>query len=153
MTSVLTLFASLFMMTVALEAAAEPLPADMKQELATAKEIYVATRRADGSVSSSAPIWFWWDGTNVYFTTSPDSHKAKRIRRGSPVLVSVKGADGPFIEGTPEIINDLNIVARMGEEYKKKYWIAWVGFFRPRPDRVESGKTIAVKVTFAEAKP
>ena len=100
MTSFLTVFASL-MVVVALDAAAEPLPVDMKQALATEKEIYVATRRADGAVSSAAPIWFYFDGTNVYFTTSPDSHKAKRIRRGSPVLISVKGAKGPFVEGTP----------------------------------------------------
>jgi general stress protein 26 len=150
MTSSRTLFSGLIILAAALESAAEPLPAEMQQALATEKQIYVATRRADGSQSAAAPIWFWWDGTHVYFTTSPDSHKGKRIRRGSPVLVSVKGADGPFVEGTPEIIDDLDLVARMGEEYNKKYWIAWMGFFRPRPDRVAEGKTIAVKVTFAE---
>lgn len=153
MTSVLTLFASLMIVAVAFDVGAEPLPADMKQALSTQKEIYVATRRADGSVSEAAPIWFWWDGTNVYFSTSPDSYKAKRIRRGSPVLVSVQGAKGPFIEGTAEIIDDLAVVERMGEAYNEKYWIAWIGFFRPRADRVAAGKTVAVRVTFAETKP
>jgi nitroimidazol reductase NimA-like FMN-containing flavoprotein (pyridoxamine 5'-phosphate oxidase superfamily) len=94
------------------------------------------------------PVWFWWDGTHLYFTTSPDSHKAKRIRRGSPMLVSTAGDAGPFVEGRAEIIDDLDVVARMGEAYNEKYWIAWLGFFRPRPDRVAEGKTVAVRVTF-----
>jgi hypothetical protein len=126
----------------------------MDAEMATAlreqKEIYVATRRADGSRSSAAPVWFWSDGQSVYFTTGPDSHKAKRIRRGSPVYVSVEGKEGPFVEGAVEIITDLELVARLGDEYKKKYWIAWLGLFRPRPERVRTGKTMAVKVSFPE---
>lgn len=123
---------------------------EMANALRDQKEIYVATRRADGSRSSAAPVWFWWDGQSVYFTTAPDSHKGKRIRRGSPVYVSVEGKDGPFAEGTAEIITDLELVARLGDEYKNKYWIAWLGLFRPRPERVRAGKTMAVKVSFPE---
>ena len=98
-------------------------------------------------------MWFWWDGQTLYTTTSPDSHKAKRLRRGSPLYVSVEGASGPFLEGKAELITDLDLVARMGEAYNEKYWIAWMGFFRPRPDRVRDGKTIAYKVTFVEPTP
>lgn len=148
MTSMVTLLTTIAVIAAAVAAAAEPLPEDMKAALGENKEIYVATRRADGSASKAVPIWFWWDGKDVYFTTSPDSYKAKRIRRGSPVLVSVKGDEGPFTEGRAEIIDDLDVVARMGEAYKEKYWIAWLGFFRPRTSRVAEGKTIAVRVTF-----
>lgn len=148
MASWMTLVASFVIVAAALSAAAEPLPDDMKAALGEEKQIYVATRRADGSQSSAVPIWFWWDGKNLYFTTSPDAHKAKRIRRGSPVLVAVKGSDGPFVEGRAEIIDDPDVVDRMGEAYKEKYWIAWLGFFRPRVSRVEEGKTVAVRVTF-----
>jgi general stress protein 26 len=143
-----TLFASVVILAAAVTASAEPLPDDMKTALGKEKEVYVGTRRADGTASRAVPVWFWWDGKDLYFTTSPDSHKAKRIRRGSPVLISVNGADGPFTEGQAEIITDLDVVARMGEAYNEKYWIAWLGFFRPRPDRVADGKTIAVRVTF-----
>lgn len=148
MTSVVTLFASFVVVAAALTAAAEPLPDDVKAALSEEKEVYVGTRRADGSASRAVPVWFWWDGQDLYFTTSPDSYKAKRIRRGSPVLVSTKGADGPFTEGRAEIIDDLEVVARMGEAYNEKYWIAWIGFFRPRVDRVAEGKTVAVRVSF-----
>lgn len=127
-------------------AAAGALPADVQQALRTQKEIWVATRRADGSRSTAAPIWFWWDGTNLYFSTGPDTHKAKRIRAGSPVYFSVAGNAGPFFEGSPEIIDNLQLVERLGDEYAKKYWIAWLGFFRPRAARVSSGKTVVVKV-------
>jgi general stress protein 26 len=137
-----------FIVLAAMTANAEPLSDQIKAGLSENKQIYVATKRADGSASDAVPIWFWWDGTNLYFTTSPDSYKAKRIRRGSPVLVSPESADGPFVEGRGEIINDLDLVTRMGEAYKEKYWIAWLGLFRPRADRVAEGKTVAVKVTF-----
>ena len=148
MASSMTLLAGFVVLAAALTAAAEPLPDDMKAAFGDEKQIYVATRRADGSASTAVPIWFWWDGKNLYFTTSQASHKAKRIRRGSPVLVAVKGSDGPFVEGRAEIIRDLAVVARMGEAYNEKYWISWLGFFRPRVSRVEEGKTVAVRVTF-----
>jgi hypothetical protein len=147
MTSLFSLLTLTLLMAVA-TAAAEPLPPDMKTSLGTAKQIYVATQRADGTRSDAAPIWFWFDGTHVYFTTSPDAYKAKRIRRGSPVFVAVEGSDGPFVQGRGEIIDDLDVVARMGEAYSDKYWIAWAGLFRPRVSRVSEGKTVAVRVVF-----
>jgi hypothetical protein len=145
MSYLLTTVVGLIILGVALGAAAEPLPADFVESLKTEKQIYVATQRADGARSKAVPIWFWWDGSHVYFTTSPDSHKVRRIRSGSPIFFSF-AADGPFVQGRPEIIDDLGVVERMGEAYNEKYWISWMGFFRPRPQRVADGKTVAVKV-------
>ena len=48
-------------------------------------------------------------------------------------------------KGVPAASN-LQLVERLGDEYAKKYWIAWLGFFRPRAARVSSGKTVVVKV-------
>ncbi len=125
----------------------QALSAGAAAALKTEKEIYVATKRKSGEWSKAAPIWFMYDGEAVYFTTSPTAYKAKRIKRGSPVRVWVGGNDGPSFTGKAEIVADSAIVARMGEAYGQKYWIAWVGLFRPRVDRVEAGKTVAVKVT------
>ncbi len=144
-TTVAILFASVLLLATARSAGA--LPADVQTALHTQKEIYVATRRADGSRSKAAPIWFWSDGRVLYFSTSPDSHKARRIRKGSPVFFSLQGKDGPFYEGTAEIVTDLELVGRLGDEYAHKYWIAWMGLFRPRPSRVADGKTMVVRVT------
>ncbi|HVM95856.1 MAG TPA: hypothetical protein VMT89_05675 [Candidatus Acidoferrales bacterium] len=123
------------------------LPADMAQQLARGKEIYVATQRKDGSRSEAVPVWFGLMENAVWFTTSPGSHKAKRIAKGSPVFMSAESKDGPFVKMKAEIIKDGAKAEQLGAIYSKKYWIAWAGFFRPSRARNESGKTILLKLT------
>jgi PPOX class probable F420-dependent enzyme len=120
---------------------------DVRQALATAKNLYVATKRKDGSTSKVAPIWFMADDEAVYFTTTPTSYKAKRIAQGSPVLVWVGSEQGPHFVGKGEIVRDPAVAEKMAPAYDQKYWISWFGFFRPRPDRVRDGKTLIVRVT------
>ncbi|MGE0683860.1 MAG: hypothetical protein AB7P69_23530 [Candidatus Binatia bacterium] len=121
--------------------------ADAEAALKTEKEIYVATKRKNGEWSKAAPIWFMYDGEALYFTAGPSSYKTKRIKRRSPVKVWVGSTNGPSFTGKAEIINDSDIITRMGEAYSQKYWLAWLGVARPRVSRVQSGKTVAVKVT------
>lgn len=128
-------------------APATSFPPDVSEALRTTKHIYVATRRADGTTSTKAPVWFMFDGEAVYFTTAPGSHKATRIRRGSPVLVWVGDEDGPHFEGRAELVTDPAVAEKMAPAYNEKYWISWIGLFRPRPDRVRTGKTLIVRVT------
>ncbi len=117
-------------------------------QLHTAKEIYVSTKRKSGEWGSPAPVWFWYTDEVIYSTASPSSYKAKRILDGrSEVRISIGGRDGPTFTGKAEIFTDAAIVERMGEAYNNKYWLAWLGFARPRVSRVESGKTVAIKVT------
>ena len=118
-----------------------------RTQLQTAKEIYVATQRANGEWSTAAPVWFIYDGEAVYLTAAPTSYKARRIKRSSPVRIWVGSKEGPSFTGKAEIIEDLALVERMGNAYTQKYWIAWLGLFRPRASRVAAGKTIAIKVT------
>jgi PPOX class probable F420-dependent enzyme len=126
---------------------AEHLNEATEKALTTESYIYVATRRANGAWSEPAPIWFSYEGGAIYFTTAPTSHKARRIRHGSSVRIWIGRKDGPLVEGEAQVVNDLDIVERMSAAYSQKYWIAWLGFFRPRPGRVAAGKTLAVKVT------
>jgi hypothetical protein len=119
---------------------------EVANALRSSKHVYVATKRADGTPSKVVPVWFMFDGDAIYFTTGPESHKAKRIAKGSPLLVWVGTADGPHFVGPAELIRDPDVAARMAPLYDQKYWISWVGFFRPRPDRVRDGKTVIVKV-------
>ena len=91
-------------------------------------------------------MWFTYDDDAVYFTTAPTSYKARRLARGGAVRLWVGRKDGPLLEGDGQLVTDLAVVERLGERYKQKYWIAWLGFFRPRPSRVAAGKTVAVKV-------
>jgi PPOX class probable F420-dependent enzyme len=125
-------------------------PPDVADALRAAQHLYVATKRKDGTESARAPIWFMYDGQAVYFTTGPDTYKAKRIRAGSPLLVWVGTENGPQFVGKAEILDPeagAAAAAKMAPVYDQKYWISWVGFFRPRPERVRTGKTLIVKVT------
>lgn len=114
--------------------------------LQSSKEIYVATKRADGTMSKVVPVWFMYDGEAIYFTTLPTTYKAKRIKKGSPLYVWVGSADGPHFVGPAEILRDPELAERMAPVYATKYWIAWVGLFKPNAERVRSGKTVIVKV-------
>jgi PPOX class probable F420-dependent enzyme len=125
----------------------EPLSEALEKALSTESYIYVATRRANGQWSEPAPIWFSYETGAIYFTTAPSSHKAKRIQRGSPVRIWVGRKDGPLVEGDAQVIKEPEVIERMSAAYGQKYWLAWLGLFRPRLGRVESGKTVAVKVT------
>ena len=122
----------------------------LETALKTESYIYIATRRANGEWSTPAPVWFSYDAGAIYFTTAPSSHKARRIRRGSPVRIWVGRKDGPLVEGEAHIIKELDVVERMSAAYNQKYWLAWLGLFRPRPGRVASGKTLAVQVTLTQ---
>ena len=121
-----------------------------KELLQSSSYIYVATQRKDGGVSEAVPIWFMWDGEKVFFTTEPGSWKAKPIDRGSPVFINVDSKDGPKLVGKATKVTDPALVDRMGQAYSDKYWIAWMGLFRPRSGRVTAGKTAAYLVDVEE---
>jgi general stress protein 26 len=118
MTIVITLFSALIVLAASVAIAA--FTPDIADALRTSKEIYVATRRADGSTSKVVPVWFMFDGEAVYFATSPTSHKAKRIKKGSPLLVWVGRADGPHFVGKAELSTDPDLAARMAPVYSQK---------------------------------
>jgi Pyridoxamine 5'-phosphate oxidase len=130
------------------------LPATTEEALRSAKEIYVATRRANGEPSAAKPIWFYYMGDGqLFFSTSPGSWKEKRIARGSPLYIWVGSTDGPYVLGEAKPATDPALVDRMGDAYAEKYWIAWLGFFKPRSARVTEGKTKAYIVTLREGEP
>ncbi len=115
--------------------------------LQSSKEIYVATKRHDGTMSKVVPVWFMFDGDAIYFATLPSSYKAKRLKKGGgPLYVWVGSPDGPHFVGHAELLHDPDVAARMAPVYAQKYWIAWLGLFKPNPERVRTGKTVIVKV-------
>jgi PPOX class probable F420-dependent enzyme len=131
----------------AVVASGSEFPQPVAEALRSAKHIYVSTRRKDGSESKAVPVWFMFDGTDLLFTTGPSSHKVRRLRNGSPLFVRVGDASGPRIEGRGELVTDPEVAARMAPVYRRKYWIGWLGFFVPDPERVRKGKTMIVRVT------
>ncbi len=129
------------------EQPAASFPQEVVARLQQAKEIYVATQRKDGTRSKVVPVWFGVVDNAIWFTTDPKSNKGRRLKHGSPMFVSMEGKDGPFIKTKPEIVNDPAVAERLGDLYSKRYWIAWLGFFRPSRAGVESGKVVLVRLT------
>ena len=122
-------------------------PPEFLRQLQRSKEIYVATQRKDGKRSAAAPIWFGVVDDTIWFATRTGSHKAKRVRRGSPVYVSVTGKAGPFIETRAEISMDGAMADRLGTIYAQKYWRAWLGMFRPGHEKIAAGTDVLVHLT------
>jgi general stress protein 26 len=109
--------------------------------LADASYLYIATVRKDGNQSTAARVWFIAtpDG-QILFDTNTDSWKAKRIARGSPVIVWIGSATGPAFIGKAEFVRDPQIQDQMIEAIPKKYWLARLGYSGPSarsstPDR------------------
>jgi len=124
-----------------------PFPRALHDALAEARRLHVATERKDGSRSAVAPVWFMYDGEAVYFTTAPGSWKAKRAARGGALHVHVGRKDGPYWKGTMTLERDPALAERMRPVYRRRYWIAWLGFFCPSGARVAAGKSLIVRVT------
>jgi general stress protein 26 len=116
--------------------------------LAEASLVYVATVRKDGSQSTPAPVWFTvTDDHLVLIQTSPTTWKAKRIRRGSPVIVWIGDQSGPAFVGKAEISRDPEVIRRIVRDFPKRYWMARLGLHKPTETSFEKGTRVAIKIT------
>jgi general stress protein 26 len=115
--------AALAIVLAAVAAQAEISKRDM-QVLSKSQLIYIATVRKDGNQSKAAPVWFTLSADNnaILIQTGPQTRKAKRIRRGSPVLVWIGNADGPAFIGKAEITSDAAVQKKILDDFRAKYW-------------------------------
>ena len=110
--------------------------------------IYIATVRKDGNQSRAARVWFIVTPDNkILIDTNSDSWKAKRIKRGSPVLVWLGSETGPAFIGKAEIIQDKAIQDSMIEKIPAKYTLARIGFFGPKRAKFDSGEIVTIKIS------
>lgn len=110
--------------------------------------VYIATVRKDGNQSRPAPVWFTVTKENqILIETSPDSWKAKRIRRGSPAIIWIGSATGPAFIGKAEITNDETVLNRIVEDYPRKYLEARIGIHRPTLEKFKNGGICAIRIT------
>lgn len=85
------------------------------------REIWVATVDPKGR-PDAVPVWFWWDGEHVYFTTKASSRKARNLAgRPELVLLNGDGADPIIIRGRAEIVEDGDELDRLDRAYSEKY--------------------------------
>ena len=120
-----------------------------QQALAKAELVYVATVRKNGTQSKAAPVWFTsgLDDNSILIQTGPTTWKAKRIKRGSPVLVWIGKADGPAFIGKAEITSDPAIRDKILKDFRQKYWQNRVMGIGPSRAGFDSGERIAIKIT------
>ena len=89
-----------------LVAAADPtwageVPAAAREQLATAKYVYISSTRKDGALSKPAEIWFLVHDGAVYVGTPPTTWRARRIKAGRPqAKIWVGKPDGPSFTKT-----------------------------------------------------
>jgi general stress protein 26 len=113
-----------------------------------ASYIYIATVRKDGNQSQAARVWFIVTPDNkILIDTNSDSWKAKRIKRGSPVLIWLGSATGPAFIGKAEIIDDKAIQDSMIEKIPEKYFLARIGFFGPKRAKFDDGQVITIRIS------
>jgi len=117
--------------------------------LAQASLIYIATVRKDGNQSKAAPVWFTpgADNDSILIQTGPDTWKAKRIRRGSPVLIWIGSATGPAFIGKAEITSDAAIRDKILDDFRKKYLRNRLFGVGPSQAKFDAGTVIAIKIT------
>jgi hypothetical protein len=116
--------------------------------LSTAGVLYIATVRKDGNQSKSAPVWFTVAPDHrVLIQTQPTTWKAKRIRRGSPVIVWIGNKRGPAFIGKAEITSDPAVPRQIIEDYPKRYLMARFGLNKPSQQMFDTGKAVPIIVT------
>jgi Pyridoxamine 5'-phosphate oxidase len=116
--------------------------------LSKASVLYIATVRKDGNQSTAAPVWFTVAPDHVVLIqTQPTTWKAKRIRRGSPVLVWIGKKNGPAFIGKAEITSDPAVSRQIVEEYPKRYLMARLGLHRPTQEMFDKGQILSIKIT------
>jgi PPOX class probable F420-dependent enzyme len=91
------------------------------RRLRSMREIWVATADAEAR-PHAVPVWFWWDGEVVYFTTKASSRKAANLfRQPEIVVLNGDGADPIIIEGRAELVDDRQALERLDAAYAEKY--------------------------------
>ncbi len=116
--------------------------------LAKGELVYIATVRKDGNQSTAAPVWFTVTPDHlVLINTGPSTWKAKRIRRGSPVIVWIDDEKGPAFIGKAEITTEPAALKQIIEDYPKKYLQARVGLHKPSQETFDNGGRVAIKIT------
>jgi len=119
------------------------------EALAKAELVYIATVRKNGAQSTAAPVWFTFgaDNDSILIQTEKTTWKAKRISRGSPVLVWIGKADGPAFIGKAEITTDAAIRDKILKDFRAKYWQNRVMGIGPSRAKFDSGERVAIKIT------
>lgn len=109
------------------------------EKIAAAENYWVATVRPDGR-PHTMPVWgVWLDGA-FYFSTSPQSRKARNIAGNPAVVVNLEsGSEVVVFEGNAEPVADDDTIIAFRDAYNPKY--AW----DLTPEQLQKGGVFAVR--------
>jgi PPOX class probable F420-dependent enzyme len=92
-----------------------------EERLVAARNYWVATVRPDGS-PHAMPVWGLWHEDAFYFSSAPDSRKAKNLAGNPAVTVHLESGDEVVVvEGTAGYASDEELLRRLGGDYSSKY--------------------------------
>jgi hypothetical protein len=120
-----------------------------QQALSRADLVFIATVRKNRTQSRAAPAWFTTgaDSTSILIQTEHTTWKAKRVARGSPVLVWIGKPDGPAFIGKAEISHDSTLQDKILSDFRQKYLQDRLLGMGPSRAEFESGEQVAIKIT------
>ncbi len=115
--------------------------------LSGASVLYIATVRKNGTQSMPAPVWFTIaPNHSILIQTQPTTWKARRIRRGSPVIVWIGRPNGPAFIGKAEITADPAVSRQIVDDYPRRYLMARLGLHRPTQEMFDKGRILAIAI-------
>jgi PPOX class probable F420-dependent enzyme len=85
------------------------------------RSIWLSTTRPDGR-PHAVPVWYIWDGQDLYFISGRSLQKSKNLARQSWIVVHAgDGDDVIILEGPVEIITDRADLEKVDAAYGAKY--------------------------------
>lgn len=116
--------------------------------------IYLSTVRQDNTQSAAAPLWYTTTSEGeILIQSRPNSWQTRRVRRGSPVIVSFGRWRGGACIGEAHLTNDPRVIEQIVRDYRRKYLMAWFGLHRPTTSSFERGDRVAMRITLVKALP
>jgi general stress protein 26 len=93
----------------------------MDHSLRAFRSIWISTTRPDGR-PHAVPVWYIWDGRNLYFISGRNLQKAKNLAHQAWIVVHAgDGDDVILLEGRAEIVTKREEMERIDEAYRAKY--------------------------------
>ena len=85
------------------------------------RSIWLSTTRPDGR-PHAVPVWYWWNGKSIYFTSGETSQKARNLAKQPGIVVHAgDGDDVIILEGAVEKVTDIEERRQVNAAYMGKY--------------------------------
>jgi hypothetical protein len=89
--------------------------------LRSARSIWISTTRPNGR-PHAVPVWYWWDGRDIYFATPSRSQKALNLRQQPWAIIHAgDGDDAIILEGPVQEVTLPDQLASINASYMEKY--------------------------------